>query len=78
MTAICYKEKTPTVYNKGTIYETSCDTFLAYYTYKSLEEGQKDAERINREKPEKLWNGSPALCDERTYYAIDQPPMESR
>lgn len=28
---ICYKLNTPVVYNKGTKYETSCDTFLLCY-----------------------------------------------
>jgi len=28
---ICYKVKSPVVYNKGTKWESSCDTFLACY-----------------------------------------------
>ena len=30
---ICYKLKTPCIYNKGTKYESKCDTFLACYGY---------------------------------------------
>jgi hypothetical protein len=49
----------PVYYNKGTKYETTCDTFLAYYTYKNDEEAKAEAERLNAEKPATLWNGQP-------------------
>lgn len=68
MTNICYKTNTPVVYNKGTVYEKSCDTFLAYMTYKSIEEAQTEVDKINTEKPDKLFNGEAAKCDERTYF----------
>lgn len=74
-TVICYKQKNPEIYNKGTAFETSCDEFLAYYTYKSVEEAQKEVDEINRTKPEKLWLGTPAKCDERTYFVSKQTVM---
>lgn len=46
MTTICYKTSNPIVYN--------ADTFLAYYTYKTREEAQKEVDEINTTKPEKL------------------------
>lgn len=57
MTAICYKVKNPVVYNKGTDREKKQDTFLAYLTFKKIEDAQKEAEKMNREHPEKYWNG---------------------
>ena len=49
-TVICYETKKPTFGRYD---------FLAYYTNKSLEAGQAEAERLNTEKPEKLFNGQP-------------------
>lgn len=42
--------------------------FLAYISYQSVEEVQAEADRINKEKPEKLWNGELAHCDKRFYF----------
>ena len=68
-TVICYKEKTPTIFNKGTSDEKIMDTFLAYYTYKTVEEAQKEVDFLNTTKPERLpIDGSLAHCDERTYF----------
>lgn len=68
MTAICYKTTKPMVLNRGTRYEKTYDEFMAYLTYKTPEEAQKEVDAINTNKPEKLFNGAPALCDERTYF----------
>lgn len=68
MTTICYKTSNPIVYN--------VDTFLAYYTYKTREEAQKEVDEINTTKPEKLWNGELAKCDERTYFVNEQELFE--
>lgn len=57
--AMCYKE-------------TTGETYLAYISNAPLAKVQQDADRLNQEKPEKLWNGMPALCDERFYYAQEQ------
>lgn len=43
-TTICYKTK------KGMRY-------LAYYTFKTLEDAVQEANQLNDSKPEKLWNG---------------------
>lgn len=58
-TAICYKDKNIN------------EEFLEYVTYKTLEEAQKEADEINKTKPEKLWNGLPAKCEERIYFACE-------
>lgn len=57
MTAICFKTRKPIIYNENTQYETSRDTFLAYYTFKSVEEAQREADELNQSKPAKLFNG---------------------
>ena len=59
VTVVCYKLKEPVVYNKGTVYESKCDHFLAYQTYETLEEAKKICEILNKTKPATLWNGEP-------------------
>ena len=44
--AICYKVKKPVVYNKGTVWEKSCDTFLACYGG-SAEYTQRKVNKLN-------------------------------
>lgn len=51
---ICYKTKTPIVYNKGTKWEKSCDTFLLCYCYGTDEEVQAEIDRMTAEKPKML------------------------
>lgn len=75
MVTICYKQHQPTIYNKGTKYEKQEDTFLAYYTYKTREEAQIEVDRINTLKPNKLFNGNEAKCNERTYFVDEQEMM---
>lgn len=75
VTVICYKQNVPTVYNKGTKWEKTCDTFLAYQTYKTLEEAQRECDEMNANKPERLFNGQLAKCDERVYFAQVQEEM---
>lgn len=61
---ICYKDL-----------ETN-DSYLAYYTYgKTLEQAKAEADRLNTEKPEFLWNGELAHCDKRIYFAQMQEEM---
>lgn len=74
-TVVCYKQHVPTIYNQGTQWEKSCDTFLAYYTYKTVAEAQTEVDRINTEKPERLFNGELALCNDRTYFISEQEEM---
>lgn len=77
MTVICYKNKIPTIYNKGTRFERSHDEFLAYYTYKSREEAQIECNELNTNKPKKLWNGTPIDWNIIDYFFVDeQEPME--
>ena len=71
--AVCYKTVEPTVYNKGTQWETTCDEFLAYLTYETLEDVQAECERLNAEKPNALWNGRPVDWTQVAYfYAVEQ------
>ena len=77
MITICYKTSKPIVYNAGTKYESIINTFLAYYTYKTREEAQKEVDEINTTKPEKLWNGELAKCDERIYFVDEQELFEN-
>lgn len=75
MIVVCYKTNTPIIYNKGTKYESKCDTFLAYYSHKNREEVEKEVERLNTEKPFRLWNGQLAHCNDRTYFVSEQEEM---
>ena len=73
--AICYKTTKPLIINKGTKDQIICDEFLAYYCNKSKEEAEREANELNTNKPERLFNGELALCDERTYYVNEQEEM---
>lgn len=75
MTVICYKTKTPTIYNKGTRYERSCDTFLSYYTYKTKEEAQIECDELNNNKPKILWNKEKINWDIIDYFFVDEQEM---
>lgn len=59
MTVICYETK------KG-------DTYLAYYTYKTKEEAQKEADELNTTKPAKLWNGVAIDWSDVDHYFVDE------
>ena len=71
-TVICYKTTEPTYYNKGTENEKACDTFLAYYTYKTIEEAQAECDKLNAEHPEKLWNGERINWAKVAYFFINE------
>lgn len=71
-TVICYKTTEPTYYNKGTKYEKTCDTFLAYYTYKTVEEAQTECDKLNTEHPEKLWNGERIDWTKIAYFFVSE------
>ena len=71
-TVICYKMKEPVCYNKGTKWEKTHDEFLAYYTYKNVEEAKKEVEEINRTKPAKLWNGAPVDWEKVAYFFVSE------
>lgn len=71
-TVICYKLKNPMVFNKGTKWESSCSTFLAYYTAKNEAEAQKEVDEINATHPEKLFNGEKINWDEIEKFYVDK------
>lgn len=77
MTVICYKTKTPVVYNKGTKYEKRCDEFLSYYTYKTRENAEIECNELNTTKPHQSWNGKEIDWSIIDYFFVDeQEPME--
>lgn len=48
MNVVCYKMKEPVVYNKGTQWESSCDTFLYKYVYGNEVHAQDLANELNQ------------------------------
>lgn len=77
MTVICYKTKSPVVYNKGTKYEKPCDEFLSYYTYKTPKDAEIECQELNTIKPNQLWNGQEIDWSIIDYFFVDeQEPME--
>ena len=76
-TVICYKLKEG-YYKPYTTYNGTWEgTCLAYYTYKTVEEAQKEVDEINATKPEKLWNDQPINWEKVDYFFVkQQEPME--
>ena len=71
-TVICYKTITPTYYNKGTKWEKTCDEFLAYYTYKTVEEANREVEEMNANHPTKDACGNPIDWTEIAYFFVSE------
>ncbi len=71
-TVICYKMKEPVYYNKGTKWEKTCDSFLAYYTYKTVVEAEQEVKEINSTKPAKLWNDAPIDWNKVAYFFVSE------
>lgn len=71
-TVICYKTINPVYYNKGTKWEKTCDTFLAYYTYKTREAAEQEVAEMNANHPAKLWNGEPIDWEKIAYFFVDE------
>lgn len=55
MTTICYKLNTPVVYNKGTRFETTEDTFLHCYMRGTHEEVQRVVDTLNTEVNDRVY-----------------------
>lgn len=52
MLTVCYKTKTPEIYNKGTQWETTEDTFLLTELYDTTrEKAEKHIAMLNETKP---------------------------
>ena len=75
MTTICYRTIEPTIYNKGTEYEKSNDTFLAYYTCKSIEEATTEVETLNTTKPSTLSNGEKIDWNNIKEFFVDEQEL---
>ena len=71
-TVICYQTINPVYYNKGTKWEKTCDTFLAYYTYKTVEEAKREVEIMNATHPEKDGCGNPINWNEIAHFFVDE------
>lgn len=71
-TIVCYKTRQPVIYNKGTQWETRCDTFLSYYTYKSVIDAQREVDEINQTKPVNDPCGRPIDWDSIEYFFVDE------
>lgn len=79
MTTINYKTKVPVVYNKGSEHECYRDTFLAYYTYESIEEAKINVNEINKTHPACMINGYPIDWNEIDYFFVgDQKLFDTR
>ena len=75
MNAMCYKTKEPVYYNKGTEYETTCDEFLFCYASCDDTIAYAEAERLNREKPEKDKRGRTIDWNEIDYFFINKQEL---
>lgn len=75
MTTINYKVKEPVIYNKGTEWEKSEDTFLSHYTHKSIEKATIEVEEMNRTHPTHLFNGQPIDWNKIDYFFVDEQEM---
>ena len=71
-TVICYKTIKPTIYNKGTRYESQCDEFLAYYASGDKAAAQAECDKLNAERPSKLWNGLPIDWKQIDHFFVDE------
>ena len=70
--AICVKLKYPIIYNEGTSYETKEDVFLMYYTNMKDKEAQTYAEKLTKEKPEFLLDGTIKALKNIDYYFVNK------
>lgn len=71
-TVVCYQLKTPITFDGVKFY----DHFLSYYTSETIEQAQADCDKMNKEKPSKLWNGKIIDWNEIDYfYASEQEEM---
>lgn len=59
ITVICYETK-------------NGDSYLAYYTYKTKEEAQKEVDELNTIKPIKLRNGEAIDWNNVNYFFVDE------
>lgn len=71
-TVVLYKTKNPVYFNKGTVHETTCDEFLAYYTYRTPEEVEHEVEILNNTHPKILWNGEKIDWNTVDYFFIQK------
>lgn len=63
-TTICYKLNTPIIYNKGTKWEKSCDTFLERYA--NFQTAQAEVDELNK------------TATDRVYFVDAQEPLDAQ
>lgn len=54
-TVICYKLDTPIIYNEGTKWEKSCDTFLECYVRGDKDFAQKKCDELNASATDRIY-----------------------
>ena len=70
---LCYKTKNPVIYNEGTQWESKHSTFLFCYLGNTKREtAESICNRLNTEKPSKLWNGHIIDWDEIDYFYLNE------
>ena len=67
---VCYKVKKPMIFGRET-----CDTFLAYYSYKTVEEIQKEVDRLNKTHPAEDICGNPIDWNEVDFFFVKEQDL---
>lgn len=68
MMQICYKLKNPVTFN-GRDFHTE---FMSYVLYDNRENAEKVVEKLNQEKPGKLFNGEKIDWDRIDYFFVNE------
>lgn len=70
--AICYKLKEPIIYYKGTKQECNLgDDFLAYYFCGNEKTPELEVEKLNKERPAFMKNGTPIDWSKVNYFYVN-------
>ena len=70
MVQICYKTKNPIFYNKGTAYESSCDTFMMWLGNELT--APAIVEELNTNRPE-AYHGTKIDWNDIEYFFVSEP-----
>lgn len=69
---INYRTINDVIYNEGTKWEKRCNEFLAYITNGTIEDAQKECDKLNAERPTKMWNGKKIDWTKIAYFFADE------
>ena len=78
---ICYKVKNPVVYNQGTKWEKTCDTFLACYGCADVERNKAYIDLLNTDDEARANFCADHRLDPATiecFYHYEQEPFDTR